>query len=203
MKKSTKFLVAAAAVSAIGLAAAYAVAQHGPGHGPMGMGHGMGRGMAPGMGHGMMGMGPGNATATEQQELHNMFVNHDRIKRTVSDLPDGVRTVTESDDPALAKTLVDHVVGMLKRVEEGRDPRLPMQSPMLEVIFHNRDKIKTITEPTPKGIAVTQTSTDAETVAALKKHAADVSDLVARGMEAAHETMMRNAGTRMRNHDYR
>lgn len=199
MKKSAKFVMAAAVVASVGLVGAYAIAQHGPGfgHGPMGMRHGAG------MGHGMMGMGAATATRTEQQELHDMFTNHDRIQRTVTDLPNGIRTVTESDDPELAKTLIAHVAGMMKRVEEGRDPRLPMQSPMLEVIFRNRDKIKTVTEPTPKGIAVTQTSTDDETIAALKKHAADVSDLVTRGMEAAHETMMQNMGMQMRGHDRR
>lgn len=199
MKKSAKFVMAAAVVASVGLVGAYAIAQHGPGfgHGPMGMRHGAG------MGHGMMGMGAATATRTEQQELHDMFTNHDRIQRTVTDLPNGIRTVTESDDPELAKTLIAHVAGMMKRVEEGRDPRLPMQSPMLEVIFRNRDKIKTVTEPTPKGIAVTQTSTDAETIAALKKHAADVSDLVTRGMEAAHETMMQNMGMQTRGHDRR
>ena len=86
----------------------------------------------------------------------------------------GIRTVTESEDPDLAKTLVSHVAGMMKRVEEGRDPRLPMQSPASAVIFRNRDKITTSYEPTAKGIDVTQTSADAETVAALQKHAADV-----------------------------
>lgn len=205
MKKSAKLLVATAAIASVGLIGAYAIAQHGPGfgHGPMGMGHGMGHGAGPGMGRGMMGMGAGTATQTEQQELHDMFMNHDRIRRTVTELPNGIRTVTESDDPELAKKLVAHVAGMMKRVEEGRDPRLPMQSPMLEVIFRNRDKIKTATEPTPKGIAVTQTSDDTETVVALKKHAADVSDLVTRGMEAAHETMMKNMGMQMRGHDRR
>ena len=188
MKRSTRIGLAAATITTVGLVGAYAIAQHGPGfgHGPMGMGHGMG--------HGMMGMGPGTATATERQELHDMFMQHDRIRRTVTNLPDGIRTQTESDDPDLARTLVSHVAGMMKRVEEGRDPRLPIQSPALAVIFRNRDKIKTTLEPTAKGIAVTQTSADAETVAALQKHAADVTDLVNRGMAAAHETMMRNVG---------
>ena len=148
-----------------------------------------------------MGMSHGTATATEQQELHAMFMGHERIRRTVTELPNGIRTLTESDDPELARTLVSHVAGMMKRVEEGRDPKLPIQSPTLEVIFRNRDKIKTSLEPTPTGITVTQTSEDAETVAALKKHAADVTDLVKRGMAAAHETMMGNMPGRMMQHD--
>ena len=205
MKKSTKILVAAVAVSAVGLIGAYAIAQHGPGfgHGPMAMRHGMGHGAGPGMGRGMMGMGQGTTTQTEQRELQDMFMNHDRIWRTVTELPNGIRTVTETDDPELAKTLVGHVAGMLTRVEEGRDPRLPIQSPMLEVILRNRDKIKTVTEPTTKGIAETQTSVDGETIAVLVEVAADVSDRVTRGMEAVYETMMRNVGARMRGHNHR
>jgi hypothetical protein len=168
---------------------------HGMGHG-RGMGRGRG-GAEHGMGPGMMG---GSATPSEMQELHAMFVNHDRIKRSVTNLPNGIRTLTESEDPELTKIIVSHVAGMLRRVEEGRNPRLPIQSPHLEVIFRNKDKIKTNVEPTPTGVAVTQTSDDAETVMALQKHAADVDDLVRRGMVAAHETMMRNTGHAMGDH---
>lgn len=179
--------------------------QHtGPGRG---VGSGMGpdprRGMGPGTGMGMGMMGGGDATMLERQELHSMFLNHDRITRTVANLPNGIRTVTESDDPELAKTILSHVAGMMKRVEESRDPRLAIQSPTLETIFRNKDKIETTFDSTPKGIVVTQTSNDAETVAALQKHASEVTDLVKRGMVAAHETMIRNTGSRTAGHDHR
>lgn len=186
--------------------------QMGPGmHGQMGhgmhgrMGHGMHGQMGPGMHDhmgsgrmGMMGMGHGSATATEMDEIHSMLFNHDRIKHTVTNLPNGIRTVTESDDPEIAATIASHVVGMGKRVKDGRDPDLPIQSPTLKVIFKNRDKITTTYESTPKGIVVIQTSDDAETVAALQRHAAEVTDLADRGMVAAHETMMKNAQARTR-----
>ncbi len=165
--------------------------QMGPGmHGQMGseMRGQMGRG-----GMGMMGMSHGSATAAEMDEIHSMLFNHDSIKRTVTNLANGIRTVTESDDPKMAATIASHVAGMGKRVTEGRDPDLPIQSPTLKTIFKNRDKIATNYESTPKGIVVVQTSDDAETVAALQKHAAEVTDLANRGMVAAHETMMKNA----------
>ena len=41
---------------------------------------------------------------------------------------------------------------------------------------------------------MTQTSDDPELVAALHTHAAEVSDMAARGMQAVHEMMMRRAG---------
>ncbi len=62
-----------------------------------------------------------------------------------------------------------------------------------QTIFGNKDKATTF-DSMPTGIVVTQTSNDAETVAALQKHASEVIDLVKRGMVAAHETMMRNTG---------
>jgi hypothetical protein len=180
MRLVAKVLTGAAVAVIVAGAGVYAVAQHGPGFGPGRMG--------------MMGMGHGSATMTERQEIHDMFVSHERIKRTVTNLPDGIRTVTESDDPELAAVIASHVAGMLERVKEGRDPRLPIQSPTLQVIFRNKDKIRTVIEATPKGIVIVQTSSDPETVLALQTHAAEVSDLVKRGMIAAHEGMMKRNG---------
>ena len=65
----------------------------------------------------------------ERRDLHELFTNHDKIKRTVTNLTDGIRTVTESDDPQIAATIKKHVAEMGKRVEEGRDPGLPIESP--------------------------------------------------------------------------
>ena len=127
----------------------------------------------------------------------SLFSNHDQIKRTVTNLPDGIRTVTESDDPKVAATIKKHVAEMGKRVEEGRDPGLPIESPALHAIFRNKDKIKSAYEVTEKGIVVVQTSTDATTVKALQDHAAEVTDLAQRGMVAAHEAMMKNGGGMM------
>jgi len=206
MKKRTK-IAALIAVAFVGTIGTYVWAQQGHGFSPgrmsvgpgmmMGIGRGMGTSM---MGPGMMNMHGGSASANEMQELHQMFVDNEKIKRSVTNLLNGIRTVTESDDPEMTRILVSHVSGMIKRVEEGRNPRLPMQSPQLEIIFRNRDKIKTSSEPTPKGIAVTQTSDDAETVTALQRHAVDVTDAVQRGLVAAHETMMRNIGGAMGGH---
>ena len=204
MSKTTKSVGIVAGVAAVGFLGAYAFAQqgHGFGQGRMGMGPGMmmGRGMGSGLGPGMMGARGGSASANEMQELHEMFVDHTKIKRSVTNLPNGIRTVTESDDPEMTRILVSHVAGMMKRMEEGRNPRLPMQSPQLEILFRNKDKIRTSLEPTPKGVAVTQTSDDTETITALQKHAVDVTDAVQRGMVAAHETMMRNMGGAMADH---
>lgn len=174
-----------------------------PGHGMGGM-HGMGAGMQGQMGPGMMGMGMGmgmgpgmmggSATIGERRDIHDMFFNHDQIKRTVTNLPDGIRTVTESDNPEVAATIKKHVAEMGRRIDEGRDPGLPIESPALHSLFRDKDKIKSTYEETEKGIIVVQTSTDAGVVKALQDHAAEVSDLAQRGMFAAHEAMMKNGG---------
>lgn len=214
MKK--KVLVIGGIAAATLLAGGWALAQsagHGPGgfgpggmmgmRGQMGSGmHGqMGQGMRGQMGPGMMGMGPGmmggSATMDERRDIHGLFFNHDRIKRTVTNLPDGIRTVTESDNPQVAATIKKHVAEMGKRVEEGRDPGLPIESPALHSIFRDKDKIKSAYEVTEKGIIVVQTSTDANAVKALQDHAAEVTDLAQRGMVAAHEAMMKNGGGMM------
>ena len=216
MKK--KVLVIGGFVAATLLVGGWALAQsagHGPSgmrgmgmgmHGQMGRGlHGpmgqsmrgqMGSGMM-GMGAGMMGMNGGSATMDERRDIQGLLFNHDRIKRTVTNLLDGIRTITESDDPELAATIKKHVADMGKRVEEGRDPGLPIESPALHSIFRDKDKIKTTYETTEKGIVVVQTSTDATAVKALQDHAAEVTDLAQRGMVAAHEAMMKNGGDMM------
>jgi hypothetical protein len=173
--------------------------QMGPGmHGQMGQGMRgqMGPGMM-GMGRGMMGMNHGSATESEHSDIRDLFFNHDRIKRTVTNLPDGIRTVTESDDPELAETIKKHVAEMGKRVEEGRDPDLPIESPALRQIFRDKDKIKSTYEVTEKGVIVVQTSTDPETVKVLQVHAAEVTDFAQRGMVAMREAMMKNGGGMM------
>jgi hypothetical protein len=156
----------------------------------------MGPGMM-GMGPGMMGMNGGSATAAEHSDIRDLFFNHENIKRTVTNLPDGIRTVTESDDPQVAATIKKHVAEMGKRVEEGRDPGLPIESSALHSIFRDKDKIKTAYEVTEKGVIVVQTSTDPTAVKALQDHAAQVTDLAQRGMVAAHEAMMKSGGGMM------
>jgi hypothetical protein len=129
-----------------------------------------------------------------------LLVNHDRITRTVTNLSNGIRTVTESDDPALAAQIKTHVADMGKRVAAGDDPGLPIESDALHAIFRDKDKIRTSYEPTDKGVAVVQTSDDAKTVAALQEHAAEVTGLVRGGMAALHTAMMKRNGGMMGGH---
>jgi hypothetical protein len=151
---------------------------------PEGMQHGQ---MMGGMGP-MAGMHGGDAQFQADMRLvHQMLASYRTLKRSVTNLPDGIRTVTESDDPAAAASLKAHVASMEKRLAEGRVFNL--FSPTLPVLFEKKDRIKTVVETTSQGVIVTQTSADAEVAAALQAHAAEVSELAAGGMAAMHRAM--------------
>ena len=90
--------------------------------------------------------------------------------------------------------LVSHVTGMIGRVENLDDPKIFIQSPTLDIFFQRGDGISSDIKVTEAGIVVVQTSTDPEVVAALQIHAAEVSDMSARGMQAVHEMMMKQGG---------
>jgi hypothetical protein len=154
--------------------------------------HGMG-----GTGHdevNMPGLRGENSTPEESAELAVMFRNFQTFTREVTNLPDGIRTVTRSSDPEVMATLVSHVSGMIGRVENKDDPKIFIQSPTLDIFFQRGEAIKSEIEVTEEGIVVVQTSTDPEVVAALQAHAAEVSDMAARGMQAVHESMMKSGG---------
>lgn len=138
---------------------------------------------------------PSQSTATaEMGVIHALIAGHDAIRRTVTNLPDGIRTVTEADDPQIAKAIRDHVASMNQRVDSRSDPELPDESPALKSILRNGDKVRTTVELIGKGAIEVQISKDPEIVAALQSHALEVSDLVKRGMEAMMEAMMKNGG---------
>jgi len=178
-----------AAVLAFGLQSARAQM-----HGQEGAGEGMHMHGAGGMmAHNeatMPGLRGLDATEQESAELAFMFRNFPAIHRTVENLPNGIRTVTGSDDEEVMATLVSHVTGMISRVEDGRDPQVFIQSPTLDIFFARGEGIDTQIDITDEGIVVVQTSEDPELVEALHTHAAEVSDMATRGMQAVHERMM-------------
>ena len=182
----------AGGVAVLMLAGGIYISQPEPGQAQM-PGHGRHHG-ADGTGHDMVNM-PGlrglNATPEESAELATLFRNFQKIDRTVKNLPNGIQTVTYTKDEELRAVVFSHVTGMLQRVEEGRDPKVMIQSPTLDILFERRDRIKTEIETTDDGIMVTQTSDDPEVVKALQTHAAEVSAMVDRGMDAVHEMMMK------------
>ena len=142
---------------------------------------------------GMMGgMRGGDSTSSAvMRVVHELMMNHDKLRRTVVNLPNGIRTITESDDSVMAAQIKEHVAATGEFVTKGVDPNLPMSSPALHGVLRNGRRINRQTEVTVKGVIVIETSDDPETVAQLQAHAAEVTDLVNRGMAAMHEAMMK------------
>ena len=191
MKRSLKISAGVVATLGLGLAVAAALGQpFGMGHGPM---HRMDHAAAMG-GPGPM-AGP-TAMLTRQDAgsaadmglVFDLLFNNTKINRSVTKLPDGIRTRTESDDPQVAQALKAHVASMSQRLQDGREFNL--FSSTLPILFENRDRIISKVEATEKGMEVTRTSTDATVVAALQGHAGEVTELVQDGMLAMRRGMM-------------
>ena len=130
-----------------------------------------------------------DTTEQEVNDLRTIFRAHQDINRTVISLPDGIRTITESNNLELREAIITHVSLMVTRLQEGRNPEVTIQSPTLDKLFEVYDKIETEIELTQSGIAVLQTSTYPEVVQLLQTHADEVSDMSERGMMAVHERM--------------
>jgi hypothetical protein len=150
-------------------------------HGPM---------TGQGMGHGPTAMltKQDAGSAADMDVVMDLVHNNTRIKRTVTRLPDGIRTVTESDDPKVEQDIKVHVASMSARLQDGREFNL--FSTTLPVLFDNADKIKSEVVMTDKGSIVTRTSTDPKVVAALQAHAGEVTELVEDGMAGMRRGMM-------------
>lgn len=191
-----KWLIGLVAAVVVVAGAAYAVKGTWFWHmsGQFGDGHMHG---ADGTGHdevNMPGLKGANASDAESAELAVMFRNFNTLSRSVTELPDGIRTVTKSSDPVVMENLVSHVTGMIGRVENLDDPKIIIQSPTLDIFFVRGKGIKSDINVTEDGIVVTQTSDDPEVVKALQIHAGEVSAMAERGMQAVHEMMMKRAG---------
>jgi len=170
--------------------------EHGQGSGQgMRHGQGAGRGMGQGMGGmgGMMGRFQNDPAGQADMGLVQTMVHgHESITRSVTNLPDGIRTLTESSDPQVAGALQAHVASMVQRLEQGKEFNLFSEN--IPVLFANRDRIVTRVEMTPRGATWIQTSTDPVVVAALQAHAREVSELANEGMVAMQRGMQRSMG---------
>lgn len=131
-----------------------------------------------------------DTSQTEVNDLKTIFKNHKEIKRTVINLDNGIKTETYSDNAEIREAIVNHVTSMVTRIQENRNPKVMIQSPTLDKLFNNYEKIETSIELTDTGIAVIQTSEDPKVVELLQTHASEINDMVEKGMTAIHERMM-------------
>ena len=197
MNKVKLSLVGIALIGSVAAGTLYAMQKHG-GHGSYAEMHAAHHGkgaMHAGANHqhdevNMPGLQGQDTTEQEVQDLKTIFQQHPDIQRQVVNLFNGIQTTTESDNPEVRSAIVGHVAMMVARLEAGRNPKVMIQSPTLDALFDVHDQISTQVDSTPGGVVVTQTSANPEVVTLLQQHAAEVSDMSARGMQAVHQRMM-------------
>ena len=119
----------------------------------------------------------------DHEVFQYLLQNHEKISRTVKELPNGVETLTESDVPEIADKIKDHVKWMEYRVENTHPIR--MRDPLFAELFKHTDKIKMVHEDTEKGSKVIETSDDPYVTKLIKAHAKTVSAFVERGFVEA------------------
>lgn len=136
------------------------------------------------MSDGMMSGGMMGGGMADMRNIHGLLASHEAIERQVVDLPDGVRTITTSNDPEVAQMIRAHVRQMRDRYE--RDQPIRAMDPLFRELFENRDKAKMEIRDVPGGVEVVHTSSDPKVVALIRQHARHfVSRVVERGMPAA------------------
>ena len=128
-----------------------------------------------------MGMGASDPGMRADQSLIRTLLNgRSHIRRQIKMLPNGVETLTETDNPQLRAVLVQHVHSMKQRVEQVRP--IHVRDPLFAALFRNAKKISMmkVTE-TPRGVHVIETSNDPYTAKLIQAHAQVVSLFVKNG----------------------
>jgi hypothetical protein len=143
---------------------------------------GRGRG-GPGCGAGI-GMDRGGPHDVDHMGFHYLLAHREQIRRAVTRRPDGVETLTESDDPAVADGIRTHVRAMKARLEQGRP--IHVRDPLFAAIFQNAHAIAMRIEDTAQGARVTETSSDPWVAKLVQAHAEVVNGFLANGMAEMH-----------------
>ncbi len=123
--------------------------------------------------------------------IHQLFDNHHQIRRSVEEIPGGIRAVTESDHSEVAALIQEHVSRMYKRIENGQRIPMMMMSSTLPIMVQNSDLYHRKLEMTSQGIVVTETSSDPDLVSVIREHAMEVTEFVDEGRRGMNSGMMR------------
>lgn len=140
--------------------------------------------LAQGQGRGM-GMGMGGNQPQDMKTIHALFDDHKKIARTIKNIPNGVETITESDDPKVKAMIVEHSWAMKARLEKKQPIR--QWDPLFAELFKHSDKIKMELTNTAKGVKVMETSADPYVVKLIQSHAAGVSEFAKEGASIMHK----------------
>lgn len=137
--------------------------------------------------HGKQGAAKGGPRGAQGDAAHIMdmkaiqflMANRAKIHRTVVNRPDGVETLTESDDPNVTAVLVSHVEAMYSRVKQQRP--IHARDPLFAELFRNAATLDMKVQRTAKGVRVVETSPNAFSAKLIQAHAQVVSLFVENG----------------------
>lgn len=121
----------------------------------------------------------------DQAVFHELLRQHDAIRREVENIPNGIRAVTETDDPALAGLIRSHVQEMHRRLKEGFGLR--HWDPAFAELFAQKDKVHMEVTETEKGVEILETSDDPNVVTLIQAHGLVVTNFVKSGGKAASQ----------------
>ena len=127
------------------------------------------------------GQGMDDQHAKDMELFHYLGDHGKEITRTITVLPDGVETLTESDNAEVATKIQAHVLSMSARVKEQRP--IHMRDPLFREVFANADKIVMRHENTSKGVKVVETSADPYVAKLIQAHAEVVSLFIKHGRD--------------------
>lgn len=121
----------------------------------------------------------------DQAVFHELLQRHEAIERQVETLPDGIRAVTESDDPQLAGMIRAHVREMHRRMGEGFSLR--HWDPAFAEIFAQAGKVRMEIRDTERGVEIIETSDDPNVVKLIQTHGQTITGFVEAGGRAASQ----------------
>ena len=117
-----------------------------------------------------------------------MFMRHGELRRSVENIPGGIRTTTESDAPDLVAELQAHVSSMYSHLEQGAE--VTCMSSSLPTLFRHAPDYHRQIAFTANGVVAEETSIDPQLTDAIRAHAREVTGFVIDGMPAMMRDMM-------------
>ena len=133
------------------------------------------------------GKGKNDPSMRADMEVFQFLLDNRRdIKRTVKNIDNGVETTTESNVPAVAAKIQEHVEAMHGRVKSGKG--IHLRDPLFAEIFKNSRKIELVIKKTDKGVHVKETSQDPYVVKLIQAHAQVLNNF----LENGHAEMRKN-----------
>ncbi|WP_284235992.1 hypothetical protein [Mycobacterium antarcticum] len=134
------------------------------------------------------GPGFGGVNGMDMSKYMNMFIRHGELRRSVEDIPGGVRTTTESDSPDLVAELQAHVSSMYSQLDQGAE--VTCMSSSLPTLFRRAPDYQRQLTFTAKGVVAEETASDPDLTNAIRAHAREVTGFVVEGMPAMMQGMM-------------